>query len=122
MILISEFGSWAEEYVAKSLKKKGYIILDQNYRKPWGEIDIIAEKKGIIVFIEVKANQKRVTGFEPENRVSEKKLQRLYRAIETYLASKNYSPNCERQIDIIALTLEQERGVVEIKHFKNVDM
>ena len=45
----SELGFFAEHYAAEYLKSKGYTILGHNYRKPWGEIDIIAEKEGIVI-------------------------------------------------------------------------
>ena len=118
----SEFGSWAEDYVAQYLKSKNYDILGLNYKKPWGEIDIIAQKEGIVVFVEVKANKKEIVGFEPENRINPEKLRRLNRAIQTYLASKKYSSDQKTQVDVVSLTIDQDRGVAKIKHFKNIDM
>ena len=122
MTITSEFGHWAENNVAQYLEQKDYSILDRNYQKKWGEIDIIAEKKGILIFVEVKANKKELAGFEPENRVSPEKLRRMNRAIQTYLAAKKYSPDQDWQIDIVSLTLDHDRGVAKIKHFKNIDM
>lgn len=118
----SEFGQWSENYVAQYLITKGYKIIDRNYRKPWGEIDLIAEKGGILIFIEVKANKEALAGFEPENRVNPEKLRRVNRAIQTYLAYKKYPDTREWQIDIVSLTLDRDRGVAKIKHFKNIDM
>lgn len=118
----SEFGVWAEYYVAQYLESKSYKILDRNYRKKWGEIDIIAEKEGILVFVEVKANKQEILGFEPENRINREKLRRLSRAIQTYVASKRYLADKKQQIDVVALTLDQNRGVAKIKHFKNIDL
>ena len=83
---------------------------------------IIAEKNNILIFVEVKANKKEIIGFEPERRVSPEKLRRMYRAIQTYLAAKKYNPDQERQIDIVSLTLDKDRGVAKIKHFKNIEM
>ena len=55
-----DFGSFAEGLAEKFLEGRGYKILGRNYRKPWGEIDIIAEKlarssggESILIFIEV---------------------------------------------------------------------
>src|SRR3989344_9646270 len=117
MITTSEFGQWAESSVAQYLERKNYSILDRNYQKKWGELDIIAKKKGILIFVEVKANKKELAGFEPERRVSPEKLRRMNRAIQTYLAAKKYSPDQERQIDVVSLTLDQNKGVAKIKHF-----
>ncbi len=122
MTINSEFGQWSEFNVAQYLEKKGYSILDRNYQKKWGEIDIITEKEGILIFVEVKANKKEIAGFEPENRVSPEKLRRINRAVQTYLASKKYPPEQEWQVDVVSLTLDRDRGVAKIKHFKNIDM
>lgn len=118
----SEFGQWAEGYVAQYLKSKGYSILDRNYRQKWGEIDIIAEKGGILIFAEVKANKIALAGFEPENRVNPEKLRRLNRTIQTFLSHKKYDTEQGWQIDIISLTLDRDRGVAKIKHFKNIEV
>ena len=48
-------GMIGEEIAAKYLSRKGFKVIGRNYRKPWGEIDIIAEKEGIVRFVEVKA-------------------------------------------------------------------
>src|SRR3989344_3887462 len=118
----SEFGNWAEDYVAQYLASRGYRVIESNYRKPWGEIDIITKKQGVLIFFEVKASKDVAVGFEPENRVSPEKLRRLMRAIQTYLAAKKYPPDQDRQIDVVALTLDQNRGVAKIKHFKNIEI
>ncbi len=49
-----EIGIAGEDEAAKALKKKGYRIVEKNYRSRFGEIDIVAEEKGYLVFIEVK--------------------------------------------------------------------
>src|SRR3989344_3600625 len=104
MTQTSEFGAWAENYVAQYLTSKKYEILSRNYRKKWGEIDIVAQKDGILVFVEVKANKKEIFGFEPENRVNPEKLRRLNRAIQTFLAHGKYGPNQDWQIDVVSVT------------------
>jgi len=118
----SEFGTWAEYYVAQYLESKGYTVIEKNYRKKWGEIDIIAQKEGILIFVEVKANKKEIPGFEPENRINPEKLRRLNRAIQTYIVSKKYPDDQKQQIDVISLTLDRDRGVAKIKHFKNIEV
>ena len=118
----SDFGAWAEDYVAQYLKSKKYQIIEQNYKKPWGEIDIITKKDDVLIFVEVKANKTDVPGFEPENRVNPEKLRRLNRVIETYFVSKKYPDSQKRQIDVVSVTLNRDRGVVKIRHFKNIDV
>src|SRR3989338_2475584 len=118
----SELGFLAENLAARYLEKKGYVILELNYRKPWGEIDIIASKEGILVFVEVKANRKIIAGFEPELRATSSKIVKVVRTARTYLAAKKYRPEQEWQIDVISIGLDEPRGVANIRHFKNIDV
>jgi len=118
----SELGFLAENLAARYLEKRGYVVLELNYRKPWGEIDIIAKKEGILVFVEVKANRKIIVGFEPELRANSSKIVKVVRTARTYLAEKKYSPLQEWQIDIISIGLDEPRDMAKIKHFKNIDV
>lgn len=115
-------GFTAEWIAAQFLKERGYAILDRNYRKPWGEIDIIAQKGGIVVFAEVKANAKYSANFNPELRADWSKLRKVTRTARTYLADKKFSPEQEWQIDIISVVFDKEQKRANIKHFKNVDI
>lgn len=118
----SELGFLAESIAARYLEKKGYTILELNYRKPWGEIDIVASKEGILVFVEVKANRKIIAGFEPELRANGFKIEKVVRTARTYLVEKKRSPEQEWQIDIISIGLDEPREMAKIKHFKNIDV
>ena len=103
------------------MEKKGYKILDLNYRKPWGEIDIVALKEGILVFVEVKANRKIITGFEPELRANRSKIEKVIRTARTYIAERRYDSEQEWQIDVISVGLDEPKGTAKITHFKNID-
>jgi len=50
----TKFGNVGENIVANKLKKDGFSILHRNYKKRYGEIDIIAAKKDLLIFVEVK--------------------------------------------------------------------
>ncbi len=63
-------GSLGEELVAKFLMKQGYKVLDRNYRRPWGELDVVAERKGKIHFVEVKALSQNIVSDETAKTVS----------------------------------------------------
>lgn len=56
-----KIGSLGEELVVRFLMKRGFKILDRNYRRPWGELDVVAERKAVIHFIEVKSLSGTVT-------------------------------------------------------------
>ena len=103
----------AEEY----LKSLDYEILDRNYREKWGEIDIVAKKGEIIVFIEVKTlNVSRETLFNPFENITYKKKRNLKKSARMYLVKKRYSPETEWQIDVIAIETDPDTGKSSIQH------
>ncbi len=79
-----DLGNKGEEIAVNFLKRKGYTILDRNWIFDHKEIDIIALKNGIVIFVEVKT---RSTGFfgEPYEFVNEKKQAFLIEAANNYL-------------------------------------
>jgi len=115
-------GDIGEGVACHWLENRGYKVIERNYLKPWGEIDIIALKEGILVFVEVKANRKIIVGFEPELRANSSKMIKVVRTARTYLAEKKYDSEQEWQIDIISVGLDESKGVAKIKHFKNIDV
>lgn len=121
-----KIGELGENIACKFLMKHGYKILDRNYRKKWGEIDIIAQKNNILHFIEVKTVS-RETEHMPEENVHPWKRKRLARAIQTYLLEKNTSGlpaneegETEWQIDIMAVFLDFNSKKAKIRITKNV--
>lgn len=106
------------------LKKKGYRILGKNYVKIWddktkGEIDIIARKKGIISFVEVKAQSGSGSGFFPEDKVNFKKKKKLIKLAQKWLSENNVPLESPWQIDVIGILVSQELKESTIQHFEN---
>lgn len=117
----SELGRLAESLAENFLKKRGFSILDRNFRRPWGEIDIVAQKEDVIVFVEVKASRGEMPGFEPELRAGRTKLHKVARTAKTYLSSQKISLETEWRIDVITVTFNKDSGTAKIKHFPSVD-
>lgn len=113
-----ELGSLGEKLVQVFLKKRGYKILDKNFRTKWGEIDIIAEKKNGFVFIEVKTIRKK-NGFSPEDEITPQKKRQLLKMTQIYLSSKKISPETPCQIDILAVEIPPDSREPEIRHYEN---
>jgi putative endonuclease len=115
-----KFGDAGEKIAEKYLKEKGYTIIDQNYRKPYGEIDLIAKKDRMLVFIEVKTrDMKYVQHFLPEQSVNRSKARKIKKVCQVYLLEKHYSPNQEWKIDIIAISIDVESKKARIRHLEN---
>jgi putative endonuclease len=73
-------GRAAEEAASAALRRAGYRVLARNCRTPFGEIDIVAERRGSLVFVEVKARRPGGTAGTPEDALTRPKLRRVARA------------------------------------------
>ncbi|MBU2081879.1 YraN family protein [Patescibacteria group bacterium] len=141
-------GKLGEDVAVKYLEKHGYKILERNYRKPWGEIDIIASEASSVtssvisgknnyrnitallpkqlpkqlpqlVFIEVKAQN---INFEwrPEENITFHKKRQLSKIVSTYLKEHRVSENQDWRIDVLALKLDFETKNAQVEHIKNI--
>lgn len=112
-------GDLGEELACRFLVKKGFDIVERNYLKKWGEIDIVALKDNKTYFIEVKTVRS-VPGsdFRPEDNVHANKLQRLARTIETYIAEKKITG--EYQCDLITVVLDFETKKAKVNRLEHI--
>lgn len=92
--------------------------MDRNWRRPWGELDIVAEQNGVVHFVEVKAAARRMAGFDPFLRADGKKMHKVQRTAQTWLTAHHYSPDTEWQMDIISVVFDDADPVFE--HFENI--
>lgn len=108
-----ELGQEGEQVAADYLKKKGWRILEMNYRFSYSEIDIIAEKDGLVVFIEVKTRTNTSFGM-PEDFVNDKKVQFIIRAADHYIQQHDWHGNI--RFDIISIIKKRE---MELEHIED---
>ena len=102
---------------------KGYTVLHRNYRKPYGEIDIIVKKDNVVHFIEVKAvsritSRDSVDIFRPEDNVHKNKLLRLSRVIEVYI--EEFSIENDWQFDVITVVINAKQKIARIQLLKDI--
>lgn len=114
-------GQMGEDEAVRFLEDNGFSVIDRNYRKKWGEIDIIAEKSGILHFVEVKAITSK-GDYLPEDNVRLWKKERLSRVIRTYLLDKKIPDEQEFEIDIISIVLDPTGKNHRIKMIENVNL
>ena len=81
------YGRTGENKAVRYLKKHGFTVLERNYRAAAGEIDIVAEEGGTLVFIEVKARKSGDFG-EPSEAVNAKKRHKYALAAAEYLKTR----------------------------------
>ena len=110
-ITTTELGRFGEKAAADYLKKKGYRILEKNFRAGKNEIDIIASRKKEIVFVEVKTRIGDKFG-TPREAVTKTKQQRYYKIAECYWLKTGEEPNA--RFDVIEV---YEDGHIE--QYKN---
>ncbi len=124
-----KIGEIGENIAVKFLVKHSFSILDRNYTKKWGEIDVVAEKNNKLYFIEVKSVSRETLNtfipksyndsddryeHRPEDNMHPWKLKRLARVIQTYILSRNLDEK-EWQLDLLVVYLCQKEKRAKIK-------
>ena len=119
-----KIGEIGENVAVKFLMKHNFSILNRNYTKKWGEIDIIAEKDNKLYFVEVKSvsretledvTRETLDQYHPEDNMHPRKLKRLSRTIQTYLLSEKVSDEKEWQVDLLVVFLDLENKKAKVK-------
>jgi putative endonuclease len=110
-------GARGEKLAADFLEKKGYIILQRNYRCREGEIDIIAQQGECLVFVEVRTRKSPGFG-TPEESISFSKKEKLVSLTDIYLQNCESLPPSWR-IDVVAVELNSRNTVSRLEHIEN---
>lgn len=131
-----KIGTIGEDIAVRYLENKGFGIIDRNYRKKCGEIDIVAKKGKILHFIEVKTvshenfvcfsgglsgNVSRGTdSYRPEDNIHFSKLKRLARVIQVYLMDRCRGTDPEWQFDAITVRLDMQTRRAKVEIIDNI--
>jgi putative endonuclease len=94
-------GKWGEDHAVRELERRGYAILARRYRTRHGEIDVVADDGGTIVFVEVKARENGECGSAAEA-VTTRKQRRLMSMAVDYLA-RNHVTDRPCRFDVVAI-------------------
>lgn len=107
-------GAAGEDLACRYLEKNGYKILERNkHFSRFCEIDIIAQIKDKVVFVEVKTRKTNLYG-TPFEAVTKTKYDNICKGVQYYLAENKVK---KYQIDVIGITLKPE---IKIEHLKNI--
>lgn len=110
----NEFGQISEDRAVAYLMSRGYTIRDRNWRIGHKEIDIVAQKNGILIIIEVKARKSNRYG-DPADAVTDDKIHKLVQAANAYVRYHHIA--WPVRFDIIAIT--GELGNQQIEHIED---
>jgi putative endonuclease len=123
-----QVGDWGEQIAVNYLKNKGFSIIERNYWRKWGELDIVAKSGEVVHFVEVKTVshetkqqlREAVTRgtWRPEEQVHQFKLHQIHKALETWIADHNYDGDW--QIDVIAVRIVPRETYATVKFIENI--
>ncbi len=124
-----KIGDTGENVCCSFLESKGFRIIDRNYLKKWGEIDVIAEKDNVLRFIEVKTvsrenvrdiSRETLDSYRPEENVHPWKLKRLSRTIQGYLLGNKVKSEKLWQLDVMAVFLDLKNREAKVRFTENI--
>ena len=121
-----ELGDIGENIACEYLERRGFEILERNYLRKWGEIDIVAKRNGVIRFIEVKSLAQELgqtedvshATYRPEENMHPQKLRRLSRTIQTYLLEKRLETDW--QLDLVTVRIDQAKRIGRVEMLENI--
>lgn len=121
-------GSLGESIAAKYLTSKGYVVLERNYRRKWGEIDLIVKREDAVIFVEVKTVSYETKSklhhavthetWRPEEQVHIRKLHQIEKALATWISETNYTGDW--QIDVLGVRIVPRETYATVGYIKNV--
>lgn len=109
-------GILGENLAAESLQNKGFTIIVRNFRYRRGELDLIAKKDNVLVFVEVKTRSQTGYGM-PETFVDQRKRKEIIRTAQAYLEESKHGG--EIRFDIVSVLLDTKNGKPEIHHIED---
>jgi len=103
-------GNWGENKASSFLKDQGFTILQKNLSYPFGEVDIIASKKNILYFVEVKTRTCDKYGSGAEL-ITQRKIERIKKVAETYI--HEHSLDTEVRVALISIYKSGEQVSID---------
>ena len=114
-----KIGGLGEDLAVEMLKDKGYKIIERNVESKFGEIDIVAAKKGEVVFVEVRSKTGKDFGL-PEETIDFYKKKKLIENAKRYI---NYrGVDNPYRIDVIGIVFSKNKEVLRSRHYKNITL
>lgn len=118
-------GEIGEHLACRYLKNKGFEVVERNYTRKWGEIDVVAKSGKTVHFIEVKSKvgkfseeADRLDLYRPEDNMHAWKLKRLTRTIQTYLAE--HDEIGDWQFDLMLVWLSSDLKEAKVKYIEDI--
>jgi putative endonuclease len=121
-----EIGKLGEDVAERFLVKREFKVVERNYLRKWGEIDIVALKEGVTHFIEVKTVSRdlknvihETLGYRPEDNVHFDKMERMSRIIQTYIIEKMIEEG-KWQFDVLTILLDRKNKLAKVEFLEDI--
>jgi len=112
-----QLGQWGEDLAARYLQERGYVIRARNYRySNVGEMDLVTERDGQLVFVEVRTRRGNAYG-TPEESITSAKQARLAEVAQAYVQEHEWAGDW--QIDVVAVELTPRGQLLRVTHLPN---
>lgn len=112
-------GGFGERIAADYLARRGYTIIDRNWRCSLGEIDLVARMGDQVVFIEVRTRRDVDGAFAPEESLGRAKRRRLVQLAQSYVEAAAIPAEQLWRIDLIALRIDLVGRLVALNHIES---
>lgn len=112
-------GRIGEEAALAWLKEQGYLILERNWRCRSGEIDIIAQLDGLVIFVEVRSRSHVSKFGTPQESVDARKIHQVRSTAAVYLQSRGTASQPQIRFDVVAVMLDHRGTTVSVNHIVN---
>ncbi len=114
-----ELGRLGEQLAAEHLIRRGFQIVERNYRTRWGELDIVAYDGRTLAFCEVKTRRLSAPGRDPLESVHTRKRSRVRKMAGSWLIERTDRPYADNlRFDAIGVTLDAGGGLVRLEHLE----
>jgi putative endonuclease len=114
-----QLGATGEQLAADHLARRGFQILERNFRTRWGELDIVASDGHSIVFCEVKSRIANRSNRDPLESVHPRKRKQVRMMATQWLRERPDRPRAvELRFDAIGVTLERDGRLVRLDHLE----
>jgi putative endonuclease len=112
-------GRLGEQLAAEHLIRRGFQIVERNYRTRWGELDIVAYDGRTLAFCEVKTRRLSASGRDPLESVHARKRSKVRKMAGRWLAEQTDRPYAEHlRFDAIGVTLDAAGRLVRLEHLE----
>ncbi len=120
----NEVGVIGEMVAVEYLESKGHTIVERNYRRKYGELDVVSRQGSTVHFVEVKTVSRETVGngvlgehLRPEENMHKGKIARLLRVLQVYVAKNEVS---DWQFDVVAIYLDSKTNTARVRYLENI--